>query len=63
MTAVWGLVVGPVNQRDRRVARRENARFVVVRSSSRRPPWLAGWTRVRLAPDEQVYAYLPGSLS
>lgn len=45
------------NRRDQLTARNEHARFVVVRSSSRRPPWLAGWTRVHLVPDSSVYAY------
>lgn len=47
------------NQRDLRTAREQHARLAVVRSTGWRPPWLAGWTRVRLSPRADAYAYLP----
>jgi hypothetical protein len=49
------------NWRDLRTARKQHAQLVVVRSTGWRPPWLAGWTRVRLSPRDDAYAYfLPG---
>lgn len=45
------------NRRDLLTAHEEHAQLVVVRSSSRRPSWLADWTRVRLSRRTDTYAY------